>query len=146
MVDMISFESIREGHKASHRYTITDQVYQSFLDAFEDRNPLHVDEAAAVAQGFRTRVMHGAILSGFLSHFVGMRLPGENALILSTDIRFLKPNYPNDCIAIEAVVSQKAESQRVLVLDVTFQNETQSLVTARGRVQVLVPLQSSPQQ
>ena len=79
-----SFESLQEGMSATHNYTISEEVYQGFLEIFDDRNPLHTDPDYARAKGFKDRIMFGGTLNGFLSHFIGMCFPGKKALLLST--------------------------------------------------------------
>lgn len=130
------YQDVSVGAKLRHDYVITPAVYENFLAAFQDRSPIHVDEAYAQKSGFGGKVMHGAILNGFLSHFIGMIFPGRPGLLLSVDLRFVQPSFLGDALRLEAVVSQKLDSQKVVVLDVTFQNETQANTAARGRVQV----------
>lgn len=132
----LSFEKIAEGMTVERDYTLTSAVYEAFLTAFDDRSPVHVDDDYARASGFRERVMHGAILNGFLSNFIGMHFPGRQALWLSVDLRYLAPTYLGDVLNLRAVVAQKVESQRVLVLNIIIRNQTQGVISARGRVQV----------
>ena len=131
-----SFADIVEGMTVDRDYTLTKTVYEAFLLAFDDRSPVHVDDGYAQASGFRERVMHGAILNGFLSNFIGMHFPGRQSLWLSVDLRYLRPTYLGDALNLQAVVAQKVESQRVLVLNIVIRNHTQVVVTARGKVQV----------
>ena len=132
------YADISAGMKVQHDYVISPAVYGNFLAAFQDHSPVHVDEAYARQSGFGGKVMHGAILNGFLSHFVGMIFPGKPALLLAVDLRFVQPSLLGDALQLEAVVSQKLDSQNVIVLDVTFKNLTQNNIAARGRAQVKV--------
>ena len=127
-----------EGRIFTAPYQITSEVYQGFIGVFKDVNPLHVDDEYARKNGFLGKVMHGSILQGFVSHFIGMVFPGEKALLLSCDLRYLKPSYLNDKLELQVKLSQKVVSENVLVLDVSFQNRTQNILVARGRVQVKV--------
>lgn len=132
------YQDIPLGMKAAHDYTIAKEVYENFLAAFGDRSPIHVDTAYAQARGFSGEVMHGTLLNGFLSHFVGMQFPGRLSLLLAVDLRFVQPSYLGDVIRLEAEVSQKLDANNVVVLNVTFQNVTRNCIAARGRVQVMV--------
>ena len=134
----LSFAELSEGREHQEEYVITPAVYDAFLAAFDDRSPIHVDAEAAKAAGFRGRVMFGALLNGFLSHFVGMRFPGRRALLLSSDLRYLNPSYAGDKISLHARVDQAVEAQGVVVLLVDFKNLTQGTQAAKGRVQVKV--------
>jgi acyl dehydratase len=134
----IRFENICEGTKESRIYPITNEVYDHLLAGFGDRSPIHVEPEFARSFGFLGPVMHGAILNGFLSHFVGMHFPGRLGLLLTVDLRYSQPNYLNDAIQLDAVVTQKTESTRAITMDVKFQNLTRNWLAARGRVQVLL--------
>jgi acyl dehydratase len=133
-----AFESLIVGLAATREYQVTDELYQGFLRLFDDRSPLHVDAAAASARGFSGRVMHGAILHGFLSHFIGMDLPGARSLLQSVDVRYVKPVYLHERIELSGTVSQRVESQRVVILTVSFRVPERNEIVARGRVQVEV--------
>ena len=130
------YPDISVGMKTAHDYTITPAVYENFLAAFQDHSPVHVDEAYARQSGFDGKVMHGALLNGFLSHFVGMIFPGKPSLLLAVDMRFSQPSFLDDVLQLEANVSQKLDSQNVIVLDFTFKNLTRHTVAARGRAQI----------
>jgi len=132
------YPDIPVGMKQERDYAITPEVREHFLRAFHDHSPLHVDSAYAKACGYPDCVMHGSVLNGFLSHFVGMYFPGRLSLLLAVDLRFAQPSFLGDLIRLEAVVSQKLDARRVIMLDVSFQNVTRNCLAARGRVQVLL--------
>jgi acyl dehydratase len=132
----VAYEAIDEGAVVSYDYAITEEVYTRFLAAFDDRSPVHVDDAYAAARGFESRVMHGAILNGFVSHFVGMRFPGRRSLLLSVDLRYGSPSHLGDELTLHAEVTQKVDAQRVVVLTLRFENRTRGSRAATGRVQV----------
>ncbi len=131
------YHEISAGMKESRDYAIAPEVYEHFLAAFQDYSPVHVDEDFAKALGFSGKVMHGSLLNGFVSHFVGMYFPGKLSLLLSVDLRFSNPSYLGDSITIDAVVSQKSDAQKVIVLDATLTNTTRNRRAARGRTQVM---------
>lgn len=132
------YAEISVGERHARDYPITPETYQHFLAAFGDHSPVHVDEAFARSRGFDGRVMHGAILNGFVSHFVGMYFPGRFSLLLAVDMRFSNPSYLGDVVHLEAVVSQKMDARNIIVLDVTLTNTTRNWLAARGRIQVMI--------
>jgi len=134
----ICYEDISAGRADSMDYCIETGVYEHFLAAFGDESPVHVDDQFARSRGFDGRVMHGALLNGFISHFVGMVFPGRDSLLLAVDLRYASPCYLGDVIHLESVVTQKMDSRRVVVLDVTLTNTTRNCAAARGRIQVMV--------
>ncbi len=135
---IIDFANISEGSEYEHDYVITTAVFENFMRAFGDRSPVHVDAEYARGCGFLDAVMHGAILNGFVSHFVGMIFPGANSLLLSVELRYLQPSYLGDALRLHAKVAQRQETARVVVLHVRFQNHTRGVMVANGRIQVKV--------
>ncbi len=135
-----SFADLQEGMECEREYHVNAAVYNAFLETFGDTSRIHVDDAYAKANGFKGRIMHGAILNGFLSQFIGLHFPGPLGLLLTCDIRYLKPCYLGDKLRLKAKITQKLESRKVVVLDVSFYNEDQKYVAAKCRVKVGVML------
>jgi 3-hydroxybutyryl-CoA dehydratase len=133
---LFSYEDLVEGLKRERTYLITPEVYEGFLRLFGDCSPLHVDAAYAKTCGFSDTLMHGAILNGFISHFIGMVFPGGRSLELSVDIRFLQPSYLGDTLRLQGKIAQKLDLHQVIVLHLTFVNQTSGATVATGRVQV----------
>ncbi|MBZ5617574.1 MAG: hypothetical protein LAQ69_02395 [Acidobacteriia bacterium] len=131
-----AFEDLTLGTRFRNRYVIGEDVYQRFLNLFGDASPLHVDDQVAVSCGFSGKLMHGAILNGFISNFVGMNFPGKRTLELGVEIHFVKPTYVGDVLELEATVKERLESRRVVVLQFRFQRET--TMVANGRVTVMI--------
>ena len=73
----------QKGAAFTHSFDVSEQIYRGFVDTFKDRNPFHMDDEAARDKGFAHKVMHGNILCGFLSYFVGECLPLKSVLIHS---------------------------------------------------------------
>jgi 3-hydroxybutyryl-CoA dehydratase len=131
-----TFEDLPLGTRFRKQYVIGEDVYRGFLDLFGDASPLHVDDQVARSCGFSAKLMHGAILNGFISDFVGMNFPGKRTLELGVEIHFVKPTYVNDVLELEATVKERLESRRVVVLQFRFQRET--TMVANGRVTVML--------
>jgi acyl dehydratase len=132
------YHEINVGMKEAHDYVITPQVYEHFLAAFQDHSPVHVDEAFAKSRGFSGKVMHGSLLNGFVSHFVGMHFPGRFSLLLSVDLRYSNPSYLGDPINLAVEVVQKMDAHNIIILDAKLSNTTRNCLAARGRIQVMV--------
>lgn len=132
------FEDLQEGIQARHQYRISPEIYESFLAMFADYSPIHVDDNLARRSGFTGKIMHGAILNGFLSHLVGMVIPGSRALLLSVEMRYLQPCYLDDALEFTATVSQRLESQSALVLIVDIQRLGDLTMVAKAKVHVKV--------
>lgn len=115
-------------------FIVSTEVWQTFVDVFGDRNPLHVDAAAAKAAGFAGRVMHGNILGGFISFFVGQRLPRADVMILSQSIKYAQPVYLGDRLEFSATVTDVFES--VNAVELRYQFARSQVVVAKGTLRI----------
>jgi 3-hydroxybutyryl-CoA dehydratase len=131
-----TFDDLTVGTQFQQQYAITDDVYRTFLDLFGDISPLHVDDQTAIACGFSAKLMHGAILNGFISNFVGMNFPGKRTLELGVDIQFVKPTYLGDLLQLEAKVKERLVSRQVVVLQFRFMRE--ETMVATGRISIML--------
>src|SRR5689334_7965499 len=93
----------------SHYFTVDKKVYSVFIDTFKDRNPLHVDTDYARKKGFQEKVMHGAILTGFLSYFIGEAWPEKNVIVHSYNIQYVSPVYLDDQLHFKASIVDFSE-------------------------------------
>lgn len=126
---------LQENQTFTHQFKVDDRVYSGFISVFEDRNALHTDEVFAKNKGFQSKVMHGNILNGFLSYFIGELLPTEEVMILSQTINFKNPVYLDDVLNFEAVVTDQSEAVQVNTLSFKFINADLKTV-ASGKIQI----------
>jgi acyl dehydratase len=131
-----TFEDLAEGVEFRQEYRITEEVYRKFLDLFGDASPLHVSDQTAISCGFAGKLMHGAILNGFISNFVGMNFPGKRTLELGVEISFVKPTYCGDVLTLHAVVRERLEARRVVVLQFRFLRD--NVIVAKGRITAMI--------
>lgn len=126
---------MRQGDQFSEQFTVTGAVYNGFMTIFNDRNPVHTDDVFAKAHGFAGKVMHGNILGGFLSYFIGECLPVKNVVIHLQEIKYLKPVYLDDELQLKATLAEVYESVDTFVFSFTFENQKQVRV-AKGKIQI----------
>lgn len=123
------------GDRFQSQFLVTPEIYEGFISLFNDRNPLHVDTAFARKAGFKDRVMHGNILGGFLSHFVGELLPLKEVALVSQNIRFRNPVYLNDRLELRMLVSAVSEATNILEFQFEFLKED-GVKSATGALQI----------
>ncbi len=116
-------------------FEVNEAVYQGFLNTFNDHNPLHTNPDFAEKKGFPHVVMHGNILNGFLSYFIGEGLPTKDVMIISQAISFHNPFYLNDKIAFTAKIKDVTASVGVYNFKYRFTNEANKLI-AKGTIQI----------
>jgi 3-hydroxybutyryl-CoA dehydratase len=128
-------DAVNKGDRFQESFTVSPEVYEGFMQVFKDRNPLHTDREFATAKGFRSQVMHGNILNGFLSYFVGECLPMENVMIHSQEINYTLPVYLNDRLTLNAEVADVFESVGAIEIKFHFTND-QGKKVAKGKFQI----------
>jgi len=125
----------KTGDKFERSFTVTEPVYNGFIKTFRDNNPLHTDDRYAKYYGFSEKVMHGNILNGFLSFFIGECLPVKNVVIHLQEIQFKNPVYLNDALSFQAVVSDISEAVNTVEFKFSFTNADGKLVS-KGKIQI----------
>ncbi|HOD15760.1 MAG TPA: MaoC/PaaZ C-terminal domain-containing protein [Spirochaetota bacterium] len=126
---------MKKGDTFTIPFEVTEKVYRGFTDIFEDRNPLHMDDGYAKGKGFREKVMYGNILNGFISCFIGERLPEKNVVLISQDIAYAKPVYLNDRLELRAEVEDVHDSVGIVEFRYQFVNAS-GVRVARGKIQI----------
>ena len=116
-------------------FKVSETVFEGFINVFHDKNPLHTDEAFARSKGFRQKVMHGNILNGFLSYFIGECLPLKEVVIHSQEIQYKLPVYINDELLFESTITDVHESVSVVEFSFRFLNN-ESKIVSKGKFQI----------
>jgi 3-hydroxybutyryl-CoA dehydratase len=127
--------SFNTGNKFEREFNVSENIYNGFLETFKDYNPLHTSAEFAIKNGFKNRVMHGNILNGFLSFFIGECLPTKNVIIHSQEIQFKNPVYLNDLLKFEAEIINVYESVKAIEFKFIFKNQDLKVVS-KGKIQI----------
>lgn len=126
---------MKKGDEFESVFKITDEVYSGFISLFNDKNPLHTNKKFAIQKGFKSEVMHGNILNGFISYFIGECLPIKNVIIQSQEIKFFKPTYLYNILTFQAEIVDVFESVNVVEIKFIFKNENEVKVAA-GKINI----------
>ncbi|MDN3675785.1 MaoC/PaaZ C-terminal domain-containing protein [Flavobacterium paronense] len=116
-------------------FIVSEEIYNGFVVLFKDKNPLHTNRQFATENGFKSEVMHGNILNGFLSYFIGECLPIKNVIIHSQEIQFKNAVYLNDKLEFNAKVTGIYESVKAVEFKYDFKNADGKIV-AKGKIQI----------
>lgn len=106
MTNKFGFADITEGQVFEFSKVFSADVIESFSNLTQDFHPLHTSAEYASQHGFDRIIVQGFLLSAFLSFIVGMKLPGENALILSQEAKYLKPVYVGEEVTYSCIVTK----------------------------------------
>ena len=126
---------MKQGAKFERFFDVSEYVYNGFIKTFNDKNPLHTDEKYAKEKGFEAKVMHGNILGGFLSYFIGECLPEKNIIIHSQQIKFRRPVYLNDKLKLHGEITGAYESVNALEIEFYFENQ-ENVKVATGSIRI----------
>jgi 3-hydroxybutyryl-CoA dehydratase len=125
---------LKIGDKFQHSFVVSTKIYEGFIGIFDDKNPLHTDADFAKLKGFKGKVMHGNILGGFLSYFIGELLPIKNVAIHKQNITFSNPVYLGDKLFFEAEIKDIFES--VNVVEFKFSFSVADKKVAKGQIEI----------
>ena len=123
--------------------TVMSADVGAFAALTGDRNPIHLDAAAARAAGFEQPVAHGvlglALATGLVSQ---MRLTrGTLVALLSVTWKFIAPVYPGDQVAVRLRVSSRRETSRagrgIVTLAAELRNQRGEVVQAGELVELV---------
>jgi 3-hydroxybutyryl-CoA dehydratase len=126
---------MNKGDVFTSSFKVNSEIYNGFISLFKDKNPLHTNSEYAVDKGFSDKVMHGNILNGFLSYFIGECLPSKDVVIQTQEIKYLKPVYLNDQILLHAEIDEVYDSVNTIDFKYFFENQHKVKV-ARGKIQI----------
>lgn len=127
---------MKKGERFMVDFCVSEVVYKGFIDLFRDKNPLHTDRDFAKAKGFKEEVMHGNILGGFLSYFIGECLPMKNVIIHSQEIKYVKPVYKDQELTLKAEVYEVFASVNVVEFKFSFIDKAGKTLLAKGKIQI----------
>ena len=122
------------GNQYEENFIVSDEIYLGFIQIFKDQNPLHTNNEFAVNKGFIGKVMHGNILNGFLSYFIGECLPTKDVIIHSQEIQFKNAVYLNDVLVFKAEIIGLYESVNAVEFKFTFKRD--QTIMAKGKIQI----------
>jgi len=102
------------GLSARFEAEIGEAAMAAFAELSGDRNPLHLDDVFARAQGFPGRVVFGQLTSAFYSQLVGMYLPGRFALLHGIDVDFKAPAFVGDKLTVSGTITHLTDAYKRL--------------------------------
>lgn len=120
------------GKSARRTCAIRAELVDRFVEVSGDSSPLHVDDAAARAAGYRGRVVHGMLLGSLVSSVIGTQLPGEVGVLQEIEFSFRNPCYIGDEITIDVTVLEFHEALQLLFCKVEVRNRS-GLLLAKGQ-------------
>jgi 3-hydroxybutyryl-CoA dehydratase len=132
----MTFEELKIGMEFRCERRINDKDIDEFARLSGDQNPLHISTEFAQQEGFKNRVVHGALLAALVSRVVGMEIPAKQILLLSLKLDFPAPTFPNDTVVVVGQVENLHHEERAVLLRlrITCGQETRARGSALVRI------------
>lgn len=111
------------GATASMSKQLGQHEVELFSEMTGDRNPLHVDAAAAKASRFGGLITQGGVTSGLLNAVVAEKLPGPGTVFLSVSWKFRRPTYLGETMTATVTVREVRADKPICTLDTKVVNE-----------------------
>lgn len=129
----MKFADLKVGMTDSVTKTITGEDIDKFADISLDRNPVHLDEEYAAKTMFKKRISHGILVSGLISAVLGTKLPGEGAIYMGQELKFMAPVYIGDTItATIEIVELVAEKNRVICSTICTNQDGKQVIVGKA--------------
>ncbi len=120
------------------RRRFSQKDVEDFARLSGDFNPLHLDEAFAGKTIFNGTIIHGMLAASLFSAFLGMYCPGKYGLILTQELKYLKPVRKNEDLKVTGEVIKKINSIKVLVIKTSIcDRKNRVLVEGISRVKIM---------
>ena len=126
MQDKQGVDAVEIGLSESFTKTVTETDAYLFAGITGDFYPLHVDEEFAKTTRFKTRIVHGAMLVGFISTVMARingHIPPPGGVSYRYDIKFVGPVMFEDTITTSLTVCEKNLERNEIVLDALCTNQ-----------------------
>lgn len=123
---------IKIGDKAVLKKIITEDMVNDYVELLGDSNYVHTNELKAKESIFGSRVAHGMLVAGLISTVIGTEMPGEGAIYLEQNVKFLKPVYLGDCVTVSVEVSEIINSEKGIIKLITIIQNQKQQVTHEG--------------
>ncbi|MGL5232483.1 MAG: MaoC family dehydratase [Fusobacteriaceae bacterium] len=129
----MKFADLKVGMKDSVAKIITGEDIDKFADISLDRNPVHLDEEYAAKTMFKKRISHGILVSGLISAVLGTKLPGEGAIYMGQELKFMAPVYIGDEItATVEIIELVPEKNRVICSTICTNQDGKQVIVGKA--------------
>lgn len=130
---------MNEIKKYEEEIIISDELIQKFATFSNDFNPVHFDDEAAKAQGFKGRIAHGMLTASLFSGFMANKFPGPGTIYLNQTFKFHAPIYLNEKITLRLELISVKEGKPIFTIKTEALGEDGSIKIS-GEAVVRAPL------
>ena len=95
---------------------ITATLIEKFAEFSGDFNPVHFEDTAAMAQGFKGRIAHGMVSAAFFSKILANTFPGAGTIYLNQTFKFHAPVYVDEVLIYRLEVVAQKEGKSIFTV------------------------------
>ncbi len=95
---------------------ITGKLIEKFAEFSNDYNPVHFEDVAAIAQGFKGRLAHGMLSASFFSKIFANSFPGAGTIYLGQSFKFHAPVYLDEVLNYRLEVIAQKEGKPIFTV------------------------------
>lgn len=107
---------MKMGDKYQEEIKITAGHIEKFAAFSGDYNPVHFDDAAAIAEGFKGRIAHGMVGASFFSKIFANTFPGAGTIYLNQTLKFHAPVYLDEFLTYRLEVIAQKEGKPIFTV------------------------------
>lgn len=137
-MNSVPIDQLKVGDAVESRKTISESDVYLFAGVTGDFNPVHVDKEYAKRTIFGGRVAHGPLTFSLCAGLLGTELPGLGTIAISNQVRYQRPVYIGDTIAVRVEVGELDLERNRATMNVTWRNQDGEQV-AEGEMVVAPP-------
>ena len=137
-MNSVPIDQLVVGEAVESRKTISESDVYLFAGVTGDFNPVHVDAEFAKGTIFGARIAHGPLTFSLCAGLLGTELPGLGTIAISNQVRYQRPVYIGDTIAVRVEVGELDHERNRATMKVTWRNQDGEQV-AEGEMVVAPP-------
>lgn len=119
---------MKVGDVYQEKIIITAEHVADFAKFSGDYNPVHFDDSAAQAQGFKSRIAHGMVGASFFSKIFANTFPGSGTIYMGQTFKFHAPVYLNTTLTYRLEVIAAKEGKPIFTVKTEAFSEDQQLL------------------
>lgn len=126
MEEKKGIDAVEIGLKERFTKTVTETDAYLFAGLTGDFHGIHVDEEFAKKTRFKTRIVHGALLVGFISTVMAKmnsHIPPPGGVSYCYDVKFTGPVMFGDTITTELRASDKIPERNEIIFEALSTNQ-----------------------
>jgi 3-hydroxybutyryl-CoA dehydratase len=123
-----TIDELNLGDKAEFTKTISESDVYLYAGVTGDFNPAHINQPYAEKTFFKTRIVHGMLVAGFISTILGTQLPGPGTIYIRQTLKFNAPVHFGDTITASVEVDEIVSDKNRIRLKTVCKNQNDEIV------------------